>query len=443
MKNIYGWSDRGYEAIKQIERSAKSGARPTVEIHTSVAAEDIYKGIKNKVGGLKHTRVFVKEGTPEYTDDFLYLNAGAPFGESSFLAQPNGDVYPFSPDEIAARALVHSACQPGYAEALNELFDLGTDEIFFHQVPQLLGQRYDAAISSFEKACVIGIRKSDGKVLINPQISTLFNEGDEVIAISADENSIVYQGVKTQLTDIQARKKSASRNIAKPVHVLIEGWSEYGEDVVAELIRILPRASSIHIHFDPEKCEPLTIPSRGVKSITITASETTGTKKYSHVIALAYRSDIGPNEADHRTLEAVKKIKAATPASQNTSFTVELFDSSKASALELSENDCLFSIENFASKLIAQIWHDSQLTPVLSTILKPTGPSISFEAIESYIAPGRPYTFARIAAAAATRGDSPIGYFRAMDGAKVLINPSKATIFETKPGDKLIVIASN
>ncbi|CAB4880512.1 unannotated protein [freshwater metagenome] len=442
MKNIYGWSDRGYEAIRQIERSAKSGARPTVEIHATVASEDIYKGIKERIGELKHTRVFVKRGTPEYADDFLYLNPSAPFGESSFLAKPNGDVYPFSPDEIAARTLVHTACQPGYAEALNELFDLGSDEIFFHRVPQLLGQRYDAAISSFEKACVIGIRKADGKVLINPPITTIFHEGEEIIAISADENSIVYQGVKTQLTDIQARKKSASRNIAKPVHVLIEGWSEYGEDVVAELIRILPRASSIHIHFDPEKCDAQTIPARGVKAITITSGQTTGTKKYSHVIALAYRSDIGPNEADHRTIEAVKKIKAATPASQNTSFTVELFDPSKACTLELSENDCLFAIENFAAKLIAQIWHNPDLTPVLSMILSPAGPSISFEPIDSYVAPGRAYTFARIAAAAATRGDSPIGYFRAMDGVKVLINPSKATIFDTKPGDKLIVIAN-
>ena len=88
MKNIYGWSDRGYEVIRQIERSAKSGARPTVEIHSTVASEDIYKGIKARIGELKHTRVFVKEGSPEYTEDFLYLNAGSPFGESACLAQP-------------------------------------------------------------------------------------------------------------------------------------------------------------------------------------------------------------------------------------------------------------------------------------------------------------------------------------------------------------------
>jgi hypothetical protein len=441
MKNIYGWSDRGYEAIRQIERSAKSGARPTVEINATIASEDIYKGIKTRIGELKHTRVFVKRDTPEYADDFLYLNPSAPFGESSFLAKPNGDVYPFSPDEIAARTLVHTACQPGYADALEELFDLGSDEIFFHQVPQLLGQRYDASISSFEKACVIGIRKSDGKVLINPPISSIFNEGDEVIAISADENSIVYQGVKTQLSDIQARKKSASRNIQKPAHILIQGWSEYGEDIVDELSRILPRGSSIHIHFDSAKCDAQTIPGRGNKAITITSSESTGSKKYSHVIALAYRSDTGPNEADQRTIEAVKKIKAATPASLNTTFTLELFDPSKASALDLEDSGSVFALENFASKLIAQIWNRPELTRVLKSLLDPTGPSISFEPIDSYVAPGRAYTFARIAAAAATRGDSPIGYFRAMDGARVLINPSKATIFDTKPGDKLIVIA--
>ena len=73
MKNIYGWSDRGYSVIEQIERSAKSGARSTVEIHTTHASEDIYKGIKSKIGELKNTRVFVKQGSPEYQSEFLYL----------------------------------------------------------------------------------------------------------------------------------------------------------------------------------------------------------------------------------------------------------------------------------------------------------------------------------------------------------------------------------
>jgi len=441
MKNIYWWSDRGYAVIEQIERSAKSGARSTVEIHTTHAAEDIYKGIKSKIGELKNTRVFVKQGSPEYQSDFLYLNASGPFGETSFLAKPDGDVYPFSPDEIAARVLVQNACQVGYGQALNELFDLGSDEIFFHEVPQLLGQRYDAAISSFEKACVIGIRKSNSTVLINPQGSTLFEEGDEVIAVAANENSIVYQGVKTQLTDIQARKKSATRNLQKPVQVLIEGWSEIGEIVIDELTRTLPRNSSIHIHFDPLKCDASTIPNRGSRGLAITASENVGAKKFTNVIALAYRADIGPNEADARTVESVKKIKAALPASLNTSVAVELYEPKKAALLDLNESDCVFGLENFASKLITQIWHNPSLTPVLSKILYPSGASITFEPIESYVAPGRPYTFARLAAAAATRGDSPIGYFRAMDGAKILISPSKATIFETKPGDKVIVIA--
>lgn len=441
MKNIYGWSDRGYVAIEQIERSAKSGVRPTVEIHTNYAAEDIYKGIKSKIGVLKNTRVFVKQGSPEYQSEFLYLSASAPFGETSFLAKPNGDVYPFSPDEIAARVLVQSACQVGFGQALIELFDLGSDEIFFHEVPQLLGERYDAAISSFQTASVIGIRKADGKVLINPKGSTLFSKGDEVIAVAANENAIIYQGVKTQLTDIQARKQTSSKTILKPAQFLIEGWSEIGEIVVDELTRILPRNSSIHIHFDPLKCDTTTIPNRSLRGVTITASESIGAKKFTNVIALAYRTDIGPNEADARTIESIKKIKVLLPASLNTSFAIELFEPKKAVLLNLDENDSVFGVENFASKLIAQIWHNPELTPVLFKILYPSGPSISFEPIESYVSPGRPYTFARIAAAAATRGDSPIGYFRAMDGAKVLISPSKATIFETKPGDKLIVIA--
>lgn len=425
MLNIQGWSNRGYLVLDQLERSAKKVDKRSVQIFTDHAPEDIHFGIKLRGSKLKKVKVAIKPHLEE-TENPLELDSR---DENEF------------PNDALSRVLAHEVFQPGFAEAISELLDLGTDEILFSHIPQLIGENYEAAISSFEKSSVVGIKKASGRIQICPPLAFKVEHGDQVIAIAKNDDAIVYTGVKTQVTDIHARKKSFSKLVPNKQLVLIVGWSHLGPALVDELTRELPAGSSISILADEEKCHPSTIPTKGSRGVIVSRAQSLTAKKFTHAVVLAYREDIGPHEADARTVETVRFLKRAIPAAQNLRIVAEFLDVNKAKSSELQDSDSIFASEDLAAKLLVQPWTNADLGPVLDDLFKPGSLAISFQPIENYVESGRPYTFARLTAAAATRCDSPIGYFKAADGMKVLINPSKATIFDTKAGDKMIVIS--
>jgi len=424
--NIHGWSDRGYLLLNQLERGAKKVDKCTVQIFTDRIPADIHYGIESNSLKLKKVKVWVKPASAA-VENSLALD---PTDESIF------------PNATLSRILAHELFQPGYSEAVSELLDLGTDEILFSQVPQLVGSNYGAAISSFERSSVVGLKKSSGQIRICPPLASKVEVGDHIIAIAKNDDSIVYTGVKTQVTDIHARKKSVTKLIQEKQVVLIVGWSHLGPALVEELTRQLPAGSSISILADELKCDSSTIPTKGVRGVTISRASSLSAKRFTHAIVLAYREDIGPHEADARTVESIRVLKHAIPAAQNLRIVAEFFNPAKAQRSQLNDADSTFASEELAAKLLVQSWTNQDLESVIGALFAPGAFAISFQPIENYVESGRPITFARLTAAAATRGDSPIGYFKAADGMQVLINPSKATIFDTKAGDKMIVISS-
>lgn len=426
MLNIHGWSDRGYLLLNQLERGAKKVDKRTVQIFTDRIPADIHYGIEANSLKLKKVKVSIKPASAA-VENSLALD---PSDENLF------------PNATLSRILAHELFQPGYAVAISELLDLGSDEILFSQVPQLIGSDYGAAISSFERSSVIGLKKSSGQIRICPPLATKVETGDQIIAIAKNDDSIIYTGVKTEVTDIHARKKSATKLIQDKQVVLILGWSHLGPTLVDELTRQLPKGSSISILADELKCEPSTIPFKGARGVTVSRSNSLTAKRFTHAIVLAYREDIGPHEADARTVHSIRALKQATPAARNLRIVAELFNPANALSSQLTDADSTFASEELAAKLLVQSWTNQDLESVLDALFAPGAFAISFQPIENYVESGRPITFARLAAAAATRGDSPIGYFKAADGMQVLINPSKATIFDTKAGDKMIVISS-
>ena len=47
---------------------------------------------------------------------------------------------------------------------------------------------------SYEDSSVIGLSHPDGRVIVNPPMDTVIQEGDEVIAISKDDDTIKLSG---------------------------------------------------------------------------------------------------------------------------------------------------------------------------------------------------------------------------------------------------------
>src|SRR5690606_25254508 len=102
----------------------------------------------------------------------------------------------------------------------------------------------------YEDSCVMGIRKADGKILLNPRMDSLIEQDDQLFALSADDDTI-------RLSDpglIQIKESSIhpSGNVVKPKpeKCLILGWNRSGVTIVRELDNYVPKGSQVTVVAD-------------------------------------------------------------------------------------------------------------------------------------------------------------------------------------------------
>jgi Trk K+ transport system NAD-binding subunit len=71
-----------------------------------------------------------------------------------------------------------------------ELLNFGGDEIYFKEEPVLVGKTFGEALFAYEDSCLLGLRKADGRILLNPPMDALIESGDQIFALSEDDDTI-------------------------------------------------------------------------------------------------------------------------------------------------------------------------------------------------------------------------------------------------------------
>jgi hypothetical protein len=307
---------------------------------------------------------------------------------------------------------------------------------------------------------VIGVVDGKGKVQINPAQTAKISAGSKIIAIAADDDKIVYTGVRE---DIAKKKISKAKEpVRKPEHLLFIGWSSMGRSVVAELAQFLPKGSTVHIvaekkHVLPEELKGLKFGS----NIKVTHASVSGdideliaaasAKKYNEVIILGYREAISEAEADSQTMLTMLQMNQLFEAKGNgvepTRLVAEILDSRKAELARVAAADDMVVSDNLAALLIAQVSENPALAPVFDDLFDADGASINVNPIEHYAPVGKSIEFAELVAIGRAHGESVIGY-RTLKGSKgdaasgVKLNPTKTDTFKPAAGDGLVVIGN-
>jgi len=108
----------------------------------------------------------------------------------------------------------------GMSEVYQDLFDFDGDEIYFHSEPKLVGCSFGEAVQSFEASSILGLRSADGSIRLAPSVDTVLTNGDMLIAISEDDDTIVLApGVNPTAVVSQAWLETTA---ATPI--LLLGW---------------------------------------------------------------------------------------------------------------------------------------------------------------------------------------------------------------------------
>ncbi|MEY3677804.1 MAG: hypothetical protein RL351_1031 [Actinomycetota bacterium] len=484
---ILGWSNRVFPILSELAIANDNVRKPRVVIFAGTARAVMDAEIASRVPNLGKLKVVTRTGDVTNPEDLKRANVSSAksiiildadeSGDATVVstvlavkavnANPatriiaelddantaeaistatKGQVIAVRSHDVIARVTAQASRQPGLAAVTLDLLDFAGDEIYFADVPALVGKTYADALLAFNGASVIGVIDGKGKTHINPAQSSKIGAGSKIIAIAEDDDKVVYTGVREDI----AKKKIAAHKAPtrKPEHLLFIGWSSMGRSVVAELASFLPKGSTVHIvaekkHVAPEELKGLKFGA----NIKVTHASVSGdideliaaasAKKYNEVIILGYREAI--SEQMNQLFEA--KGNGVEP----TRLVAEILDSRKAELARVAAADDMVVSDNLAALLIAQVSENPALAPVFDDLFDADGASINVNPIDHYAPIGKSIEFAELVAIGRAHGESVIGY-RTLKGSKhdpasgVKLNPLKTDKFKPAEGDGLVVI---
>ena len=501
---ILGWSPKIFAVLTEIVTANSNHKDRSIVVmapRDKVAMED---EIRSRVPALGPTRIVCRTGNPAQLEDLSIVHPEA--ARSIVLVAPceGGDAHVIrtalaltnrwpniasgvvvaeladlrnaealrdaTGDKVTTVASAHvigqitaQVCrQAGLGVVYQELLDFDGDEIYFQHEPTLVGRTFGQALLSYDTSSVIGLRRADGRIELNPPVASTIEPGDAVIAISADDHQVVLGDLPGD--DVAPRCRSARSPASPREHILFVGWNELGPMIVRELDDHVGEGSCVDIVVDPELIDvtALTRPLKDgdVRNFAVRTHEARVreparledrllAKHYDRVVVLCYEQ-LAPAEADALALLALVQIRQLRQRHSilrdgHTTTVVQLLDPGDVELARLSGADDFIVSDRLTSLMLSQLAENPELDRVFRELFDAEGSVICCN-------PGRLYTrleasslWSDVVRAAARRGEVAIGYrspHGASTAASVSMNPPKSQALALGAADEVIVIAN-
>jgi ion channel POLLUX/CASTOR len=494
---ILGWSPRVFTLISEIVEANANQRRGCIVVLASAEKPIMEEAIRERVTETKSTRIVCRTGDPSSPQDLLIANAdearsivvlaGGEDGvadaeavkavlavmssesrraSATVVAELNeaetaralrdasrGNVVTVRAADVIARVTAQACRQSGLSFVWRDLLDFSGDEIYFRVAPELQGHTYGEALLAFDTSSVIGRRAADGTISVNPAMETMFEPGDSVIAISADDDTVVVTGFVDEDTSDVVLSPPPPDRIDR---LLVVGWSHLGPVVLHELDQFAPAGSTVDVLVDPDHVEPGELVDLDLGRLRVTYQSTGGdldelgssvrAQQYDKVIVLGYRRELTPPEADARSLLSLLILQQALVASssgQRPRIVTELLDARDVDLARATGADDFVVSDELSSLMLAQLAERPDLEDVFADLFDVEGSAIALQPATWYVTSSQ-VPFRRVVAAARARGESAIGY-RIEHGPGglpvVMLNPHKTDPVTLGGGDQVVVIA--
>ena len=500
---ILGWTPQIFTIISELvlaNESRKSGAVIVILAdHDKVEMED---AINDRIADTKNTRVICRSGSPI---DLTDLEIASPHTARSIIVLAEGTdpdthviksvlaltnnpnrrtepyhivtqirdpknmdvvkmvgakdlVQPILTNDLIARVVAQTSRQSGLSLVYTELMNFGGDEIYFKQEPELSGKTYGEALHAYETSTLMGIRKADGSIAMNPAMDTRIQSGDQVFVIAEDDDKIKLSGLSHIPLDESLIQVSGAVSKPKPEKVLILGWNRSGAIIIRELDNYVAKGSQVLIVsdiYDLEKQLRLEIGKLNNQKVTVQEGdirdrgllESLEATEYDHVIVLAY-SHLEQQEADAITLITLLHLRDIAERDE-TPFSIisEMLDLRNRELAEAAKVDDFIVSEHLISLMMSQLSENAELLGVFTDMFDPEGAEIYLKPISDYVITGQLVNFYTVTEAARRRGETAIGYrlmSESHDADKsygIHTNPKKSERVTFSAEDKIIVIA--
>ena len=368
-----------------------------------------------------------------------------------------GQVRPILAQDVIARVTAQASRQPGLVAVILDLLDFAGEEIYFQEVPELVGHKYGESLLAFGAASVVGIRKSDGQIELNPAQDSVFETGDQVVAIASDDDQVVFTGFGSIDDNEVKAKRLATVKDSSPENVLIIGWSNMGRIVLDQVSRFLAPGSTLRITANPDLVDADELRNLSFSGINAEfvahrgsiseLTEAASGLKFDRILLLGYRENISVAEADALTMITMlllrKLFEDEGNGVESSRIIAEIIDSRRSELAKTASVDDLVVSDNLGALMISQVAENPHIAPVLVNLFDAEGVSVNVIPITNYLDLGQSVDYRQLTALARSRGESAIGY-RKLDPTHpnaISLNPPKSKVFNVETGDGLIVIS--
>ncbi len=338
-----------------------------------------------------------------------------------------------------------------------ELLDFEGDEIYEAEPPaHLVGRPFRECLFWYDSSTVIGLLDAGGAVRLNPPMETPIAPADRLLAISADDDTVVPADSALDTFD-EARVVAQRPRQRAPERTLVLGWNRRGASIARELDAYVPSGSRIVVAATRSDIAAGRLPEGDLTNAGFEVREADTTKRpmlvslcaegFDHVIVLS--SDVlPPQRADARTLVTLINLRdIVAQGGHGFSITSEMLDLRNRALADVTRADDFIVSDRLAGLLLSQLSENAHLKAVFDDLFDPAGSEIYLRPASDYVTIDAPLTFATVLESSTRRGEIAIGYREAASSADagrsygVVINPPKSRSIVFAPADKVIVLA--
>lgn len=502
---ILGWSTQIFTIISELIIANENQSKGHIVVLADRDKVEMEEQIRERVGDFGNTQVIVRSGNPIDLND---LELGNPHSAGSIIVLPpendNPDsdviktilaitnnperheesyhivtqiqyrknldvvkmigvkdkVFPILTRDLIARVVAQTSRQTGLSVVYTELMNFGGDEIYFKEETSLVGKPFGEALLAYEDSTVMGLRRADGSILLNPAMDTRLESGDHLFALSEDDDTIQLSGLQDVPVADNLISTSGKAHKRGPERTLLIGWNHSAEIIVKELDHYVAKGSKVTVlAADARAKKGIKACERTLKNqkLTYVPGDTTdrdlldslNIMEYDHVIVLAV-ADLEPQASDARTLVTLLHLRDIV-SHDETPFSIvsEMLDLRNRELAEVTKVDDFIVSDHLISLMLAQLSENESLHDVFQDIFSPEGAEIYLNPVGNYVEAGQPVAFYTVVEAARRRGETALGYRISAESNTaeknygVYTNPIKSNQITFEAADKIIVIAED
>jgi voltage-gated potassium channel Kch len=498
---ILNWSPSIFDIISELVVANSSRKRARIVIMANKDKVEMEDEIAAKVPNLRNTKVICRSGDPTDLFDLSLVNPQtsrsviilspedddpdsqvvksilalvndprrreAPYqiaaeireAKNAEIAEVVGgkEVQLVLADDLISRIVVHSSRQTGLSAVYSELLDFDGCEIYTIEQPELAGNTFGDALMAYETSTLMGLADADGKVYLNPEMSTIIAPNMRAIIIAEDDAAIKISTDRISVDNKVIQQPVVAEKRAE--RTLILGWNRRGPMIAFELSRYVAPGSLLTIAADsPDLDEAIRNLKVSGDNLSVEYGiidtshrgtlETLNVPSYDHVLVLGYSDMLAAQPTDTRTLVTLLHLRKIAEASgTKVNVVSEMIDVRNRELAEVTKADDFVVSNKLVSLMLAQASENQYLSAIFDDLLDEEGSEIYMRNVSDYVAIDKPVTFYTITEAARQRGEVALGYRRQRGGEDernmggVVVNPSKSQSLKYETGDKIIVLA--